>query len=123
MEVLYQAKKLELPSACLQNVKEFQKDFHEAKKEIQRTGELTLNDSINQHEIINMVSEGIQQAIKNPPHEILEEYKVEIANAVQQNTQLQQQLKEIQQPMVKLQEKLEQAKQPSQQQMTYMHQE
>eukprot|EP00957_Ditylum_brightwellii_P120743 9210189-Ditylum_brightwellii.AAC.1 len=45
----------------------FKPEMMDAQKSQRQTGELTVQDAIDQVEITNMVAEGIQQAIKNPP--------------------------------------------------------
>eukprot|EP00957_Ditylum_brightwellii_P062761 4763247-Ditylum_brightwellii.AAC.1 len=59
--------------------------MREAQKALRHTGELTTQDAINQVEIINMVAEGIQQAMKNPPTSILDEHCQETANLAEEN--------------------------------------
>eukprot|EP00957_Ditylum_brightwellii_P079098 6015902-Ditylum_brightwellii.AAC.1 len=57
-----------------------------AQKALRRTGELTVQDAINQVEIVNMVTEGIQQAMKNPPTSIIDEHHQETANLAEENS-------------------------------------
>eukprot|EP00957_Ditylum_brightwellii_P130511 9956207-Ditylum_brightwellii.AAC.1 len=45
----------------------FKTDFCTAQKELCRTGKLAVEDSVNHTELVNMVSEGIQQALQQGP--------------------------------------------------------
>eukprot|EP00957_Ditylum_brightwellii_P211860 15366685-Ditylum_brightwellii.AAC.1 len=69
--------------------KKFKTDMREAQKVLHCTGELTIQDAINQMEIVNMVVEGIQQAMKNPPQTILDEHYQETANLLEENSTMQ----------------------------------
>ena len=69
--------------------------MREAQKALQCTGELTVQDAINQVEIVNMVAEGIQQAMKNPPTSIIDEHRQETANLVEENTAMQKKLDDM----------------------------
>eukprot|EP00957_Ditylum_brightwellii_P151588 11544386-Ditylum_brightwellii.AAC.1 len=66
-----------------------------AQKALRRTGELNMQDAINQVEIVNMVAEGIQQAMKNPPTSIINEYCQETDNLVEENTAMQKKLDDM----------------------------
>eukprot|EP00957_Ditylum_brightwellii_P146072 11122526-Ditylum_brightwellii.AAC.1 len=42
-------------------------EFHTAQKELCRAGELTIEDSVDHNELVNMVSEGIQLSLQQGP--------------------------------------------------------
>eukprot|EP00957_Ditylum_brightwellii_P107310 8187993-Ditylum_brightwellii.AAC.1 len=51
-----------------------------------------MQDAINQVEIVNMVAEGIQQAVKSPPTSIINEHHQETANLAEENIAMQKKL-------------------------------
>eukprot|EP00957_Ditylum_brightwellii_P044600 3381658-Ditylum_brightwellii.AAC.1 len=80
--------------------------MRDAQKVLRHTGKLTVQDAINQVEIVNMVAEGIQQAIKKPPTTIIDKHHQETANLVEENVNMQQKLDNIHQLIQKLQEQM-----------------
>eukprot|EP00957_Ditylum_brightwellii_P072529 5511990-Ditylum_brightwellii.AAC.2 len=67
--------------------------MREVQKALHCTGELTIQDAINQVEIVNMAAEGIQQAMKNPLQTILDEHCQETANLVEENSSMQKKIR------------------------------
>eukprot|EP00957_Ditylum_brightwellii_P200307 15270993-Ditylum_brightwellii.AAC.1 len=73
----------------------FKTEMRDAQKALRCTGEITVQDAINQVEIINMVAEGIQKAMKNPPTSILDEHQQETANLAEENMTMQKKLDDM----------------------------
>eukprot|EP00957_Ditylum_brightwellii_P049439 3751037-Ditylum_brightwellii.AAC.1 len=73
----------------------FKTEMRAAQKTLQHTGELTVQDAINQVEVVNMVAEGIQQAMKNPPTSIIDEHRKETANLAEENVHMQKKLDDM----------------------------
>ena len=67
-----------------------------------------MQDAINQVEIVNMVAEGIQQAIKNPPTSILDEHCQETANLAEQNVNMQKKLDDMHNLVKQMQDQMAQ---------------
>eukprot|EP00957_Ditylum_brightwellii_P155372 11827554-Ditylum_brightwellii.AAC.1 len=63
--------------------------MREAQKALHHIGKLSVQDAINQVEIVNMVVEGIQQAMKNPPHTMLDKHHQETSNLMEENSNMQ----------------------------------
>eukprot|EP00957_Ditylum_brightwellii_P047841 3634186-Ditylum_brightwellii.AAC.1 len=90
--------------------------MREAQKALRCTGELTVQDAINQVEIINMMAEGIQQAMKNPRTSILDEHRQETANLAEENVNMQKKLDDMHNLVKQMQDQM------AQQQPTYVQQ-
>eukprot|EP00957_Ditylum_brightwellii_P003312 250986-Ditylum_brightwellii.AAC.1 len=82
-----------------------------AQKALQRTGELTVQDDINQVEIVNMVAEGIQQAMKSLPTNIIDEHRQETVNLVEETTAMQKKLDDMHDLVHQMQHKMAQQQQ------------
>eukprot|EP00957_Ditylum_brightwellii_P123615 9424630-Ditylum_brightwellii.AAC.1 len=86
----------------------FKTDMKEAQEALHCTDELTVQDDINQVEIMNMVAEGIQQAAKNPPQTILDEHRQKTANLVEENSNMQKKIDDMHALVKQLQEQMHQ---------------
>ena len=86
---------------------EFKKLFRTAQRAMRKTGELGVNEGLNHAELINVVSEGVKQAITENAPDTTTPMMMEQANAVNeeaswitQMTQLQEQMNQIQQMLL-----------------------
>eukprot|EP00957_Ditylum_brightwellii_P068381 5191164-Ditylum_brightwellii.AAC.1 len=82
-----------------------------AQKTLQRTGELTVQDDINQIEIVNMVAKGIQQATKSLPTSIIDEHRQETANMAEENITIQKKLDNMHDLVCQMQQQMAQQQQ------------
>ena len=79
------------------NWNEFKIFFRSVQVALQKAGSLTVEDGINHSELINMVSQGVKQAIEDssPP-------QLKTANNIQNENNLQEQLNEMRAMMAQL---------------------
>eukprot|EP00957_Ditylum_brightwellii_P199095 15176501-Ditylum_brightwellii.AAC.1 len=91
--------------------------MRDAQKALHCTGELIMQDAINQVEIVNTVAEGIQQAMKNPPTIILYEHHQETTNLAEENMNMQKKLDDMHNLVKQIQDQMAQQQMP-----TYIHQ-
>eukprot|EP00957_Ditylum_brightwellii_P035652 2702992-Ditylum_brightwellii.AAC.1 len=86
--------------------------MRDVQKALWCTGELMVPDAIIKVEIVNMVTEGIQQAMKNPPSMILNKHCQETTNLVKENANMQQKHDDMHQLFKKFQEQMSQQQPP-----------
>ena len=70
-----------------------------------------MQDAINQVEIVNMVAEGIQQAMKSPPTSIIDEHRQETANLAEENIAMQKKLDDMHDLVQQMQQQMAQQQQ------------